>query len=133
MLYLLDTDICSYVIKPRSPALLMRIEQARLDDIALSVITRSELLYGWRKKSGPPALHQALLLIFSQFESLPWDDKAADMHADLRNTLERRGTPIGGNDTMIAAHALALDATLVTNNEKHFNQVPGLRIDNWTR
>lgn len=135
MLYVLDTDISSYVIRQRPLAVLQALEERaqRGDELVISVITYAELMQGLaelptRETREPhvKAFLQALHGI------LPWDQPAADQWARLYTELKRAGTPIGPEDTMIAAHALSLAATLVTNNERHFSRVPGLAIENWT-
>ena len=100
-------------------------------DMAISVITRAELLFGLEKRGNPRGLARVLHAFLDRMTILPWDNAAADTFAKLRAQLERRGTPIGFADTMIGAHALALKAALVTNNQKHFQNVRGLALENW--
>lgn len=130
-LYMLDTDISSYVIKRREPRLKERLADLRIDQVCISVITRAELLYGVARSSSK-LINRSVVTEFLQFvRVLPWDDEAADRYAEIRVALERLGTPIGNLDTMIAAHAHSLRATLVTNNTKEFRRVSGLRVENW--
>ncbi len=136
MLYLLDTDICSYLIRKRPIQILEALDDAvqQGHEIAVSAITYAELLLG-AKRSGNPAKHRALIgeLCERLHAVYAWDASAAEQFAELQSMLLNQGTPIGGNDTLIAAHALSLDATLVTNNTKHFGKVAALSVVNWTQ
>ena len=135
MLYILDTDICSYLIR-KHPLEVLAAMDAKVQqghEIAISAITYAELMLG-AKRSAKPDKH--LALIHQLYERLhdvyAWDARAAERFADLQTGLLNRGTPIGTNDTLIAAHVLSLDAILVTNNTKHFGKVEELKIENWT-
>ena len=132
MLYLLDTDTCSHVIRGVSGALDARLAMAKPESLAVSVITRAELMYGLEKRGRPRALSRLLHGFLDSIAVMPWDTPAGDQFARLRVALERAGTPIGVMDSMIAGHALALDATLVTNNLKHFQKVAALKVENWS-
>lgn len=131
MRYLLDTDTASYSIRGSSPALDARIAKAASRDVAISVITRAELLFGMEKRGNPRGLARVVQAFLERMTILPWDNAAADAFAKVRAQLERQGTPIGFADTMIGAHAIALKAALVTNNLKHFQNVKGLTLENW--
>lgn len=131
MTYLLDTNICIYIINARPPQVLDRFRQEKLGIIALSSVSAAELAYGVIK-SGSARNQQALELFLSPLEILPFDEKAIWKYALVRSGLEQTGQPIGALDAMIAAHALSIDAILVTNNTREFSRVQGLRIDNWT-
>ncbi len=131
MTYLLDTNICIYVINARPPQVLDRFRQERLGEITLSSISAAELAYGVIK-SGSERNKRALEMFMSLLEILPFDEKTIWEYGRVRSDLERIGQPIGALDTMIAAHALSIDAVLVTNNTKEFSRVHGLRIENWT-
>jgi tRNA(fMet)-specific endonuclease VapC len=130
--YLLDSDICISVMKRRSPSLLRRLDQ-RAATSAISVVAYGELAFGeiMSVRRTEAAAHLAALLETVQVLPLPLE--AARRYADLRAELQRNGQPIGSNDLWIAAHALADDLTLVTNNEREFRRVPGLRVENWAR
>lgn len=134
MLYILDTDTCSYIIRKHPANVLTAMDTSvqQGHEIAISAITYAELMLG-AKRSGNPDKH--IPLIAELYERLhdiyAWDANAAEQFVDLQTTLFNQGTPIGANDTLIAAHVLSLDATLVTNNIKHFNKVPTLRLVNW--
>ena len=108
------------------------LEQLRkhLDEICISCITEAELLYGAMKRNNR-RLTQKVNLFCDLIPSIDWTQSAAKVYAGLRNELEAQGTPIGSMDMMIAASALAEDATLVTNNVAHFSKVRGLKLENW--
>jgi len=127
---LLDTNICIYIINAKPPAVLARFQQYRLGDIGVCSVVAAELAFGVAK-SGSLRNRQALEMFLAPLAILPFDDAAVWAYGDLRAELERRGTPIGSLDTMIAAHALSLQARLVTNNTREFAKVPGLQLDNW--
>jgi len=127
---LLDTNICIYIINAKPPAVLERFKHYRLGEIGLCSVVAAELAFGVAK-GGSARNRQALEMFLAPLTTLPFDDRAACAYGDLRAELERRGTPIGSLDTMIAAHALSLQATLITNNTREFAQVPGLHVDNW--
>ena len=131
MLYLLDTDTASYAIRGASPALDAALTAAVPGSLAVSAITRAELMFGLEKRGNPRALARLVQGFMARVAVMPWEVTAADRYAKLRSQLERSGTPIGQFDTMIAAHALALDAVLVTNNRRHFQQVKTLLLENW--
>jgi len=132
MLYLLDTNIASYLIKGRDKGIEAKVERIAPDQVAVSVITRAELLYGLKKL---PAEHRLHIVVrqFLKLVHLPhWDEEAADWYAEIRHQLTVHGRPIGEMDMMIAAHALALGAVLVTNNIKHFERIAApLTLENW--
>ena len=130
--FLLDSDICIFAMKRRTPALLRRLDQ-RATTSAISVVAYGELAFGevMSMRRDEAAAHLAALLETLQVLPLPLD--AARRYAETRAELQRVGQPIGSNDLWIAAHALAEDLTLVTNNEHEFQRVPGLRIENWAR
>lgn len=128
---LLDTNICIYIINARPPAVLARFRQHRLGDIGLSSVAAAELAFGVAK-SGSARNRQALDMFLAPLMVLPFDEAAVWAYGSLRADLERRGTPIGTLDTMIAAHALSRQALLVTHNTREFAQVPGLQLADWT-
>jgi len=130
MTYLLDTNICIYIINQKPPHVLERFRREKLGDIAISSVTASELTFGV-VKSGSEKNRQALALFFAPLEILPFDASVIWHYGEVSCDLERRGTPIGSLDTMIAAHARALNAVLVTNKVREFSRVDGLRVENW--
>ena len=127
---LLDTNICIYIINAKPHAVLARFSSYRLGDIGVCSVVAAELAFGVAK-SGSARNRQALEMFLAPLAVLPFDEAAVWAYGDLRADLERRGTPIGSLDTMIAAHALSQHATLVTNNTREFSKVPGLQLDNW--
>ena len=131
MLYLLDTGTCSYTIRNASTTLDARLATASPDSLALSAVTRAELMFGLEKRGNPRELTRLVHGFLDRVAVMPWDAQAADHFAKLRALLERGGTPIGIFDTMIAGHAVALKATLVTNHQKHFQKVKALKFENW--
>lgn len=129
--YLLDTNVCIYVIRKRPVRVLARLRRKRLSEVGISTITLSELEYGVAKSLRPEANKLALIEFLAPIEVLPYDDMAAERYGRIRAFLERQGRPIGSMGMLIAAHALSLDCILVTNNEAEFRRVPGLKIENW--
>jgi tRNA(fMet)-specific endonuclease VapC len=132
VLYLLDTNICIFVIKRKPPAVLARFQSHATDDIGLSSITLAELRYGADKSARPTQNHAALDSFLTPLTIAEFDAQAAAKYGKLRFELERQGTPIGSLDTLIAAHALSLGVAVVTNNTSEFGRVPGLRVEDWT-
>jgi tRNA(fMet)-specific endonuclease VapC len=128
---MLDTDIASYIIKGRAPRLDQRLAIVPPSDVCISSITRGELLYGVHLRPGELRLARLVEQFLNGVASLPWDDAAADAYGRVAADLRTAGRSIGPFDTMIAAHALALDLTIVTNNVEHFSRVRGLRLQNW--
>ena len=129
--YMLDTDTCSYIMKRSSDAVLKRLEKVPVSDVCISVISKSELLYGVemspRKRQDQAALNAFLVYV----EVLDFPDIASLHYAQIRADLKNAGTMIGANDLLIAAHARSLGLTLVTNNTREFARVPKLTIENW--
>jgi tRNA(fMet)-specific endonuclease VapC len=130
--YLLDTNICIFLIKRKPVSVLLRFEQQSPQDISISTVTLAELRYGADKSSRPRQNHAALDAFLVPLSVLDFDSEAADRYGQVRADLERQGTPIGPLDTMIAAHALRLGAALVTNNSSEFSRVAGLNVEDWT-
>ena len=130
MKYMLDTNICIYLINHRPPQVRRRFEAHLVGDIGISVITACELAYGVTK-TGSARNRAALETFLLPLEVAAFDDTAVWRYAALRAELERSGLPIGALDTQIAAHALALGCTLVTSNTREFERVGGLRLENW--
>jgi tRNA(fMet)-specific endonuclease VapC len=131
MKYLLDTDTCIYLINERPRGVLARFRRHEVGDIGVSAITISELAFGVAR-TGSARNRAALEAFLLPLQIAPYDIAAALRYGDLRAELTKRGRPIGPLDTLIAAHALALGATLVTNNEREFRRVAGLSVENWT-
>ena len=127
---LLDTNICIYIINTRPPEVLARFHQFRLGEIGASSVVAAELAYGVAK-SGSERNRKALEMFLAPLEIIPFDEKAIWAYGELRADLERQGQLIGSLDTLIAAHALSLNALLVTNNTREFSRVKDLRLENW--
>ncbi|MDO4244858.1 MAG: type II toxin-antitoxin system VapC family toxin [Deinococcus sp.] len=128
--HLLDTNTCIYIINRRPPHVAEKFAQHPPDAVGLSSITLAELRYGVTKSGS--AKNAAVLEAFIQpLEIVPFDAEATRYYGSLRSLLEKQGTPIGAMDLLIAAHALALGVTLVTNNVREFERVEGLELENW--
>jgi tRNA(fMet)-specific endonuclease VapC len=130
--YLLDTNILSNVIRDPRGGVAGRVKRAAADENCTSIIVAAELRFG-AVKSGSQRLSTRVAELLDRLDVMPFDAPADFAYAELRVRLERAGTPIGANDLWIAAHVLALDLTLVTDNEREFSRVPDLRIENWLR
>lgn len=133
MLYMLDTNICIYLIKqkPRSYyERLMEVEKSR-HILAISSIVLSELQFGVARSQHQRKNQEAINTLVNKLEVLPYEEKAAKYYGDLRANLQRKGTVIGGNDMIIAAHALSEKAVLVTHNTKEFQRVEHLELEDW--
>ncbi|HEY2070626.1 MAG TPA: type II toxin-antitoxin system VapC family toxin [Rhizomicrobium sp.] len=132
MIYMLDTNIVSDAIRNPHGSTAMRVLQAGVDRVCTSIIVAAEIRFGIvrREASG---LAIRLDEFFTQIEVMPFQQPADIFYAEIRTDLERSGKLIGPNDLLIAAHALALDCTLVTDNTKEFSRVSGLKIENWLR
>ncbi|MBP7998791.1 MAG: type II toxin-antitoxin system VapC family toxin [Chloroflexi bacterium] len=131
MKYLLDTNICIYVIKQKPAHVLNRFTVERPDSIGISTITVAELQYGVSKSQRPQQNQAALEKFLAPLLVVNFDDAAARLAGSLKASLEKQGTPIGVYDFLIGAHAVALDTILVTNNSREFQRIPGLRLENW--
>jgi tRNA(fMet)-specific endonuclease VapC len=131
-LYLLDTDIASYIVDRRFPEVDRRLKRLPAAAAAISVITRAELMYGLEGLETQHPLRAGVRMFLATVHCLDWDARAADWYASIRHRLTVGGQKIGELDMMIAAHALAMDAVLVTNNVRHYRRVrPQLDIENW--
>jgi tRNA(fMet)-specific endonuclease VapC len=128
--YLLDTNICIYVIKRRPESLLVRFNE-NASHLAISAVTLAELLHGAEKSSQPQRTLSVVEDFCSRLDVLDYGAKAAQHYGQIRSALERRGTPIGVNDLHIAAHARSEGLTLVSNNLREFERVEGLLYENW--
>jgi len=128
--YMLDTNICIYLINKRPAHVRPRFDAHAIGDIGVSAITAAELAWGVAK-SGSARNRAALETFLLPLEVAPFDEQVVWRYAGLRTELERRGTPIGALDMQIAAHALTLGCTLVTNNTREFARVDGLPLENW--
>lgn len=126
---MLDTNIASAIIKGKIDP----VQSLKDRPWCISAVTRSELVFGVALLPKAVKLARLVSAFLSFAQTAAWDEAAADRHGHLRAELRLSGTPIGGADEMIAAHAVALDCILVTDNLKHFKRVKGLRLENWLR
>jgi tRNA(fMet)-specific endonuclease VapC len=129
--YLLDTNICIHIRQRRPPSVLARFNKLQPGEAALSVITFGELLYGAEKSQRRADALQLLAELATLIPVLPLPLEAAHLYGTIRASLETRGEVIGNNDLWIAAHAKAEGLTLVTNNEREFKRIAGLKVQNW--
>jgi tRNA(fMet)-specific endonuclease VapC len=131
--YMLDTDISSYIMKRSHDPVLRRLQDVPIGAVYISVITKSELLFGVEGSPRRQQDYAALNEYLRHVEVLDFPDEAALHYAQIRAALKSRGTMIGANDLFIAAHARSLELTLVTNNTEEFGRVQDLNIENWTK
>ena len=133
MIYMLDTNICIYIIKQKPKEVIDHFKKMKENDICISSITYSELLYGAEKSSNVKKNLLALTMFLSNIEILPYDENASSEYGLIRAELEKDGKLIGPLDMLIAAHAKSLNIKLVTNNVKEFERVKGLKLENWIK
>ncbi len=131
MRYMLDTNICIYLIKRKPESVCDKIKALKPEDVCISSITYAELIHGVEKSAAVEKNRLALTLLLANIEILDFGVAAANCYGRIRAELERKGTPIGPLDMMIAGHAMSLGYTVVTNNTKEFNRVEGLQVVNW--
>lgn len=131
--YMLDTDTCSYIMKRSNERVIKRLRAVPVPDVCMSVITKSELLYGVEVSPRREQDATALRAFLPHVEVFGFPDAAATHYAEIRADLKKRGQMIGANDLFIAAHARSLDLRLVTNNTGEFERVKGLALENWTQ
>ena len=129
--FMLDTDTSSFIIKRRPDSVRRRLNSVGIGAVCLSSVTLGELRFGAARASDPTATSAAIDEFVRYLEVLAWDDRAADAYGPLRARLVGAGRPIGPLDEMIAAHALSVDAILVTGNRRHFERVEELSVDTW--
>ena len=128
--YMLDTNICIYVIRNR-PAEMRERFDALADELCISVITLAELYFGAEKSARPSENRNAAEQFAARLEVLPFSAQAAAHYGQIRAELERTGRPAGAHDMLIGAHARSGAMTLVTNNRREFDRMPGLSVENW--
>ena len=133
MKYLIDTNICIYIMNKRPIEVIHKFKQFDVDEICVSTITVSELQYGVRRSGDRKLNKQRIEEFLSPFEIIAYDEVAADIYGDVRHQLEKAGEPIGPLDLLIAAHALSGNFVLITNNEEEFKRVKNLKIENWAK
>ena len=133
MNYLLDTNICIYIINKKPASVIKRIQSKQPEQIAISTITQAELEYGIARSRNVDQNRIALLEFLFPFLLIDFDQMAAVQYGLIRASLESRGKPIGSIDMLLAAQAKSRDLILVTNNEKEFHRIEGLKLENWAR
>jgi tRNA(fMet)-specific endonuclease VapC len=129
--YMLDTDICAFILRKTSQRLLEKIQAVPLQQQCMSVVTLAELLYGVQVSSKKKANREAVDFLVRHVQVLEWTNEAAEHYAEIRADLKKKGQQIGANDLLIAAHARSKELVIVTNNVKDFGRVKGLRLENW--
>jgi tRNA(fMet)-specific endonuclease VapC len=130
--YMFDTDTCSYIMKRSNDTVLKRLQKVPVDDVCISVITKAELLIGVEISPRRQQDEAALNAFLRYVEVLDFPDGASTHYATIRAELKTRGSMIGANDLLIAAHARSLGLILITNNTREFRRVRGLTLENWT-
>ena len=133
MRYLLDTNICVFLIRNKSPRILVELRKHPLEDLCISSITMAELEYGCDRSADPAKNRLALTEFLSPFTLLSFDESAACVYGKVRTGLEKVGTPIGSMDLLIASHAVSQQMIVVTNNTREFNRVEGLAVEDWSQ
>ena len=133
MTYMLDTNICIYIMKNKPEKVLRRFKEELNNGIGISSITLAELEYGMKHSSNPAQNERALLRFLVPLSVLPFGAGAASEYGAIRTFLQNNGTPIGPLDMLIAAHAKSEGLVMVTNNVREFERVPGLEIENWAK
>ena len=131
MRYMLDTNICIYILKRKPEQVLLRLQEHDPSEICISSVTYAKLMHGVEKSKAIEKNRLALAVLLANIDILDFDTSAAESYGKVRASLEKAGTPIGPLDMMIAGHAMALDHTVVTNNIKEFTRVDGLKLENW--
>lgn len=132
-LYMLDTDICSYIIRERPVQVLEHFKQVEMEQLCISVVTYAELIFGVEHSSSKKVNREIIDGFVQHLSIISWDEDAAEHYGKIRAYLQAKGTIIGSMDMMIAAHARSQGMTLVTNNDRHFKRVPKLTVENWAK
>jgi len=133
MEYLLDTNICIYIIKKKPFEVFEKFKTLTIGDVGISSITLAELQFGIEKSSNAEKNREALEKFLTPIEIIDYGFEASVEYGKIRAELEKKGIPIGPLDMLIASHAKSLDVVLVTNNMKEFESIAGLKIENWTK
>ena len=131
MRYMLDTNICSYILKNHPATVKQKFEEVGAGNICISTIVLAELYYGAARHLKGVVIRREIDDFVSRLVVMPWDEIAADHYGAIRSSLEKTGTPVGAMDMLIAAHARSCNATLVTNNQREFDRIKGLMSLNW--
>ncbi len=133
MKYMLDTNICIYAIKHKSDIVIKKFLSHDPEELCISAITYAELMHGVEKSIAVERNRIAISLFLSPITILQFDEHAAEEYGRIKAELEKKGTPIGPMDTLIAGHAMSRGLILVTNNTREFDRVVGLTVEDWTR
>ncbi|MGB9499592.1 MAG: type II toxin-antitoxin system VapC family toxin [Dissulfuribacterales bacterium] len=133
MKFLIDTNICIYIMNKRPIGIIQKFKQFEIGEIGVSTISVSELQYGVVKSKNRMLNKQRVEEFLAPLEIIPYDEIAANIYGGIRHKLEKRGGPIGPLDLLIAAHALSKNLVLITNNEKEFKRVKNLKVENWVK
>ena len=131
MRYMLDTNICIYAIKHKPEKVFQKLQEVEPEDVYVSSVPYAELVHGVEKSAAVEKNRLALYMLLANIEILDFDVDAADCYGKIRADLEKKGTPIGPLNMMIAGHAQSRGYTVVTNNVKEFSRVSNLKIENW--
>jgi tRNA(fMet)-specific endonuclease VapC len=129
--YMLDTNICSYILRSRPASVKVRFDEVGPGSLAVSAVVLAELFFGAARHAKAGVIRREIGDLVSRMAVVPWDEAAAEHYGDIRAALEKSGMPIGAMDMLIAAHARSQGATLVSNDTRHFARVPGLLVANW--
>ena len=132
MHYMLDTNICSYVLRSRPASVKERFNEAGPNALGLSTVVLAELLYGAARHPSGSVIRREIQDFVTRLDVLPWDEAAAEHYGDLCAGLERHGRPLGAMDLMIAAHARSEGLVIVTNHRREFDRVPALQVEDWS-
>lgn len=132
MKYMLDTNFCIYAIKNKPESVIRKVLAHNPEDLCISVITYAELMHGVEKSQAVEKNRIAMSLFLSAITVLAFNSRAAEVYGEIRAELEKKGTPIGPMDLLIAGHAKSQNLVLVTNNTREFARVTGLQIEDWT-
>lgn len=132
MKYMLDTNSCIYAIKNKPESVIRKVLAQNPEDLCISVITYAELMHGVEKSQAVEKNRIAMSLFLSAITVLDFNSRAAEVYGEIRAELEKKGTPIGPMDLLIAGHAKSQNLVLVTNNTREFARVTGLQIEDWT-
>lgn len=132
MKYMLDTNLCIYAIKNKPESVIRKVLAQNPEDLCISVITYAELMHGVEKSQAVEKNRIAMSLFLSAITVLDFNSRAAEVYGEIRAELEKKGTPIGPMDLLIAGHAKSQNLVLVTNNTREFARVTGLQIEDWT-
>ncbi len=130
-MYMLDTNICIYIIKKRPANLLAKFNSIPPNTLCISAIAYAELQYGVERSSAKKMNQRILVDFVAHLDVQPWDAEAARQYGKIRTNVEKRGKPIGNMDLLIAAHALSQQCILVSNNLREFSRIRGLQCENW--